>query len=284
MTPAAALAARRAVVAASARRRRRLPLAAPPSGAIVTYHRALADLSSDLDRAVLDELAAAGLVRVDADGALPPLDLGTRLARAVAAVLRRRPMLSVFDKVFGAVAAHSGRQWAAQTQSLGVAVFADPDLTASRDAFREENLELITSLAADKVQRVERVLVENAGARVEEIAARIRDTTGATESRAALIARDQVLKASGQVTQARHQAAGVREYIWRTSRDERVRDRHRALDGTRHPYTSPPVVDPRTGRRAHPGGDYQCRCTAEPVIPGFDDATVPAPEFRPHTR
>lgn len=271
---AAALAARRAVIAASTRRRhrRRLPLAAPPSGAIVTLHRAMRALSRDLDLAILDELATAGLVRVDADGTLPPLDLGARLSRAVAAVLRRRPMLSVFDKVFGAIAAHSGRQWAAQTQSLGVAVFADPDLALQRDTFREESLSLITSLAADKVQRVERVLVEHAGARVEEIAARIRDTTGATESRATLIARDQVLKANASVTQARHQAAGVVEYVWRTSRDERVRDRHRELDGTRHPYASPPVVDLRSGRRAHPGGDYQCRCTAEPVIPGFDDA------------
>lgn len=273
---AAALAARRAVIAASSRRRhrRRLPLAAPPSGAIVALRRALQALSRELDKAILDELTDTGLLRVDAaDGSAPPLNLGARLARAVATVLRRRPMLGALDKIFGALAAHSGRQWAAQTQALGVAVFADPDLALQRDTFRDENLALITSLAADKVQRVERVLAEHAGARVEELADHIRDATGVTESRAALVARDQVLKANSQVTQARHQAAGVTEYVWRTSRDERVRDRHRELDGTRHPYAFPPVVDLRSGRRAHPGGDYQCRCTAEPVIPGFDDAT-----------
>jgi SPP1 gp7 family putative phage head morphogenesis protein len=74
----------------------------------------------------------------------------------------------------------------------------------------------------------------------------------------------------GQVTQARHQAAGVTEYVWRTSRDERVRQRHKELDGSRQKYSDPPVVDEATGRRAHPSDDFQCRCTADPVLPGID--------------
>ena len=106
--------------------------------------------------------------------------------------------------------------------------------------------------------------------RVEDIAARIREETQATPARAQLLARDQVLKLNNSVTQARHQAAGVTEYIWRTSRDERVRSRHKELEGTQQAYASPPIVDRRTGRRAHPGGDYQCRCTAEPIIPRFE--------------
>ncbi len=51
-----------------------------------------------------------------------------------------------------------------------------------------------------------------------------------------------MLKLNGEIAQARHKAAGVTEYVWRTSRDERVRSRHKALEGTRHAYSEPPVV------------------------------------------
>jgi SPP1 gp7 family putative phage head morphogenesis protein len=114
------------------------------------------------------------------------------------------------------------------------------------------------------------VLNELRGARVEEIAQRIAETTDATASRARLIARDQTLKLNAEITEARHRAAGVTEYVWRSSRDERTRERHKELDGTRHRYSDPPVIDERTGRRGNPGDDYQCRCTADPVITGFD--------------
>jgi SPP1 gp7 family putative phage head morphogenesis protein len=125
-------------------------------------------------------------------------------------------------------------------------------------------------MGREKIARVRSILDEGAGDRVEDIAAKIREETQATPARAQLIARDQVLKLNNGVTQARHVAAGVTEYVWRTSRDERVRSRHKELEGTTQAYTEPPVVDRRTGRRAHPGGDYQCRCTAEPIIPRFE--------------
>ena len=61
------------------------------------------------------------------------------------------------------------------------------------------------------------------------------------------------------------------EYIWRTSEDERVCESHRALDGTKHRYDHPPVVDRKRGRTANPGNDFQCRCAMESVIEGFDE-------------
>jgi uncharacterized protein with gpF-like domain len=50
-----------------------------------------------------------------------------------------------------------------------------------------------------------------------------------------------------------------------------VRKRHRELgamseSGTVFKYSEPPIVDVRTGRRANPGEDFQCRCTANPII------------------
>ncbi|MFA5380138.1 MAG: minor capsid protein, partial [Dehalococcoidia bacterium] len=60
----------------------------------------------------------------------------------------------------------------------------------------------------------------------------------------------------------RASSAGVRRYKWSTSHDGRVRERHKELNGTIHSVDDPPVVDLKTGRRAHPGCDFGCRCAA----------------------
>ena len=83
------------------------------------------------------------------------------------------------------------------------------------------------------------------------------------------ITRDQTSKAIGQLTQARHRQIGITEYIWRTAQDERVRDTHAALDGTRQGYDSPPSV-------GNPGDDILCRCVAIPYIPEAETGERPA--------
>jgi len=284
MTLAALLHRRHAVGQRAALRRRStsIPAAGPPRAEIRAMTKLLAGVSSELDDAIEQELAAArALPRTDspADGDPPMLLPGhvagivDRLSRIVDRILARRSLLAPLDDIAARTSAWTRVQWARQVRAaLGVDLPAgDPDMAALFADFRARNVALIRSLAADKVARVHKVLTEaGSSTRVEDIAKALRAETGATASRAALIARDQVLKLNGEVTQARHVAAGVTEYIWRTSRDERVREAHKALDGTRQRYGEPPVVDPRTGRREPPGRDFQCRCTAEPLIPGFD--------------
>lgn len=105
------------------------------------------------------------------------------------------------------------------------------------------------------------------GVSVEEVRKKIEERLGVVRSRAELIARDQTLKLYGQIQQARQTAAGIEEYTWSTSEDERVRAAHEHLEGTTQRWDDPPVVDPKTGRKAHPGGDFQCRCAAIPILP-----------------
>ncbi|MBM3616936.1 MAG: hypothetical protein FJX23_00130 [Alphaproteobacteria bacterium] len=50
-------------------------------------------------------------------------------------------------------------------------------------------------------------------------------------------------------------------YIWRTSGDDKVRNAHAVNNGKLFRWD----VRPSTG---HPGEDYNCRCKAEPFIPG----------------
>ena len=59
---------------------------------------------------------------------------------------------------------------------------------------------------------------------------------------------------------------GMEAYVWRTCGDEKVRDGHRALNGRVFKWDEPPIEDPHTGHRAHPGEAMNCRCTAIPLI------------------
>ena len=82
-----------------------------------------------------------------------------------------------------------------------------------------------------------------------------------TRRHARVVSEDQAINVVGRLNKRRQELAGVRRYRWRTMRDDRVRDTHRANDGETFRWDSPP---PRTG---HPGSEINCRCTAEPVTP-----------------
>lgn len=294
MTPtrASLLAFRRTLRERAAERsqsaRRGVPVALPPSGALSAYTGFLEALVRDLHDATREALKPYGVSlparldgageRVDAEEPyLKPEHVASiaRDLRAVAQRLAKDPTrLTIFSRVAQSVTAHTREQWARQVKALiGIDLpKGDPDLRKLMDRFRRENTDLIVSLTREHVERVHETLKDaGSGTRVEVLQKRIMEQTGAVRSRAALIARDQVLSLNSEITQERHKSAGVTEYIWRTSRDERVREIHKALDGTRHRYDDPPVVDDR-GNRGNPGQWWQCRCTAEPIIPGFDSA------------
>jgi SPP1 gp7 family putative phage head morphogenesis protein len=256
---------RRRITTASAQRRPRAATRVlPPTGLVIAYTRVLRDLSDSMDHAILEVLGDKGLLRADAVEAHVVADLETALQR----IWGRRNLVGALDHIAVSVADRSGREFRQQVaKALGVRIIGDPQFDEMFQRFRRENLALIKSLADDKVDRVKKVLDETPGGdRVEVIRKNIMEVTGATRSRASLIARDQVLKLNSDVTRERHEAAGITEYVWSTSRDERVRRFHKDLDGKRFKYAEPPVIS-KDGRRENPGGDYQCRCTAIPVLP-----------------
>jgi len=151
------------------------------------------------------------------------------------------------------------------TEVLGVNIRASTGLGASIDSFRDRNVLLIKSLVGKQIDDVRDVMenAETTGLQVSEIRKQIQDQFGVSKSKADLIARDQTLKLNGQITQARQRLAGVNKYVWTTSGDERVREEHAALEGTIQSWDAPPAP-------GHPGEDYQCRCTAFPLIEEFD--------------
>lgn len=150
---------------------------------------------------------------------------------------------------------------------------------AEIDAFVRENVDLITKFtdsARDRMrERVTRAIRE--GTNGKELREIIQRSFGVSESRARLIARDQIGKLNGQLNRNRQTRAGVTQYKWLTVADERVRGRkirngkivgrgrHWQLHGKIFSWSNAPQVS-TDGRHGHPGDDYQCRCQAIPVI------------------
>lgn len=120
------------------------------------------------------------------------------------------------------------------------------------------------------------------GKTLREIQKDIQETYKTSRHQAEMLARDQVSSLNAQLTKMQQKDAGCTHYRWSDSRDSRVRDCHRALNGKIFSWDDPPemwyITKSRgkvyTGRRCHPGEDYCCRCIAIPVF-NIDTLNLP---------
>jgi SPP1 gp7 family putative phage head morphogenesis protein len=130
----------------------------------------------------------------------------------------------------------------------------------------QNNVGLIKTIPKGALTDMQNIVSEGytAGRNNTFIGKDIQHSYGVERRHAQFIARDQIAKLNAELTQAQQKDAGVEEYVWSTSEDERVRRRHAELDGKTFRWSDPPIVDERSGRRGHPGEDYQCRCVALP--------------------
>lgn len=163
--------------------------------------------------------------------------------------------------------------------ALGADVFSsDKRIPAIRDQFVGENVSLIKSIPTQVLNEVEGVISRaftNATPH-DVLVKQINERFSVGESRARLIARDQIGKLYGQTNAYRQQDLGITKFIWRTSGDERVREEHAALEGLEFSY---PEGAPGEGL---PGEPIQCRCSAEPVFGDLLKAeTIPDIEKAP---
>ena len=162
-------------------------------------------------------------------------------------------------------------------------VLNDAQIRPLMDAWRQENIDLIRTVPErlrDDLRTGINKAFRDKPFDQQELAKVVREKGESAGYNLRRITRDQTNKAVGQLTQARHQQLGISEYEWLTAQDERVRETHAILDGTRQRWTHPP--DP-----GHPGESTQCRCVAIPVIPEAETgvpgnrAGVPQPEQIP---
>jgi SPP1 gp7 family putative phage head morphogenesis protein len=97
-----------------------------------------------------------------------------------------------------------------------------------------------------------------------------------SSNKAKFLARQETSLFLSKFRREQSKKAGIRKYQWSTSNDERVRPKggnkntpgnnHRMLHGKIFFYGDPPIVDTKTGRKAEPGEDFNCRCIAKPVL------------------
>lgn len=270
-TPADRARRRRALVARAATRRktsaeaRRAHAAKPPEGARMAYTAGLGRLIKETWGVILTEVAGViaeiTVKQDDLRGARPFAVADKIRVKLYEIVDRKAPGL--VDATGKAVSKHNATE---MKRVVGIDPRVDFGTANQLDQFRKNNVALIKSIADDQLDRVGEVLGTNYGLRVEDLAELLEDEFSATKSRANLIARDQTSRLNGQLTKTRQESAGIDEYIWSCSQDERVRETHLANEGKRFRWDTPPPI---TG---HPSDDIQCRCTAFPLIPELDGA------------
>ena len=150
--------------------------------------------------------------------------------------------------------------------AVGVEVpLSDPRLADRITAFTDANVALITSIPEESLGQVQKLVLQaiGEGARFEDLAADIERRFDVAESRAALIARDQVGKFYGSLNEARQKDLGLTHFIWRVAHDERLCPICAPLDGKRFSWANPPP-DGAPGE-VHPN----CRCNADPDVEGL---------------
>jgi SPP1 gp7 family putative phage head morphogenesis protein len=105
-------------------------------------------------------------------------------------------------------------------------------------------------------------------------------TEGLSDKHCKLLARDQMGKLNGQITQAQMQELGLDMYVWSTAYDDRVRDSHALMEGLLCRWDDASVCSYDNGKTwverpsgavdLHPGQDIQCRCVALSFYPELE--------------
>lgn len=147
----------------------------------------------------------------------------------------------------------------------------DPRLSDVMGLFEKSNVELITSIPGQHLNKIETIVMEGhrKGELTETIRKKIQEVSPVTKQRARFIARDQVSKLNGQLEYIRATRNGITQYIWRANKDARLRPDHRQLDGTVQEWDDRPITNDQ-GDHNHPGEDFNCRCVAENIYPEIE--------------
>lgn len=162
---------------------------------------------------------------------------------------------------------HTENFMAAAKRALGIdlrAVVRQEDIEAYVREAVGRNTSLIQGFADDLQKRIEQTVYSNgiAGNSVATLRKSLQEQFGFSDRRAKLIARDQMGKFNSDLNRIRQTQAGLTSYVWSTSHDERVRERHRKLDGKTYKWGEATGAE----QGLPPGQPVQCRCIARGVV------------------
>lgn len=141
------------------------------------------------------------------------------------------------------------------------------------------NLELyIVDFTTDEIKELRHYVQKSAyvGNRYGSLVKKIQDSFGVSSNKAKFLARQETSLLMTKYKQSRYKEAGIFEYTWHSvagSPKHPVRKRHQKLadaskKGKIYRWDKPPVTseDGEPERRNNPGEDFNCRCSARPVV------------------
>jgi len=145
---------------------------------------------------------------------------------------------------------------------IGIAIPSPEDAAALYLQFAEEQREQIKNIDDKYFEGVNDLVREavSEGKSTRDLAAALQQQAAISKSHAQFVARNSIGTLNGLITEKRQTDLGITQYKWRTSQDVRVRPEHVEREGVTFDWSDPPEGGP-------PGFDFNCRCTAEPVLP-----------------
>lgn len=179
---------------------------------------------------------------------------------------------TVATRMLNGVTHQEEKQWRTLSRDISAGLRHQMQHSAIGQVARsmiEQNIQWMKSIplhAADRIADIQSQAIDAMihGERPIALMDAILRTGEVAKSRARLIARTEIARATQALTQARATAIGSEGYIWRTARDPDVRHSHAHMEGKFVRWENPPTLDGMTG---HAGALPNCRCYCDVVIP-----------------
>lgn len=138
----------------------------------------------------------------------------------------------------------------------------------------QDNMDLwIRNFTEEQIVKLRKTVQDSAfsGNRYEALADGIQKSFGVTSRKARFLARQETNLLLAKFKESRYTDSGINEYRWRCvigSKNHPVRPSHKILNGKNFRFDDPPITtEPgQPVRRNNPGEDYNCRCSAIPIV------------------
>lgn len=233
-----------------------------------TFRIAESSIPNDVRGILADSAAKSAATNKAIDEVLRQMEIN--LASAV-------PIGIELGKTLTLIENDLAKQFISTTASMtpeGVALKPTID-TATRKAIEEgftNNLDLsIKNFAQERIPELRRRVEENVlehGGRTDRLAKILEAEFGVTKRKAEFLADQETGLLVSKYRETKYTQLGIRDYLWSTSNDSRVRPSHRVLNGKKFSFAvGANVAEPgKPARYCNPGQDYRCRCVPRPLI------------------